>query len=221
MLVSVWQAGQEVAYAQSTSPMLAAMGRDATAAAAAAAAIPSSSSSCCWGSGSSSNTASPTPSPALTPKYNYGPETRFRIFSMTKPIVSVCIQIAIQQGKLSLEDPVSKYIPKVAEMQVFQSESDEDGSYTSVPQHTPMTVRHLLTHTSGLSYGYVFLCVCICVCACCNHVLSMMIVVSSRCPFDRTAVAYTQCCVCFRWIKNIHTNTQYTQSRKIVCSACL
>jgi len=152
MLVSVWQAGQEVAYAQSTSPMLAAMGRDATTAAAATGGD---------GNSSSSSTASPTPSPALTPKYNYGRETRFRIFSMTKPIVSVCIQIAIQQGKLSLEDPVSRYIPKVAEMQVFQSESDEDGSYTSEPQHTPMTVRHLLTHTSGLSYGYVCVCTCV------------------------------------------------------------
>jgi len=103
MLIGVWQDGQEVAYVQSTSPMLAAMGKEHSEKMAAAA---------------SSRTSTPTPAPAPTPKWEYGRETAFRIFSMTKPVTSACIQIAVEQGKISLDDHVCKFIPGVAEMEV-------------------------------------------------------------------------------------------------------
>ena len=75
----------------------------------------------------------------------------FRIFSMTKPVVAAGALRLIDQGKLSLDDPVAKFIPSFAEIRVFA------GGPADAPQLQPsdsvMTVRHLLTHTSGLPYG--------------------------------------------------------------------
>ena len=68
----------------------------------------------------------------------------FRIASMSKPITSVAAMILVEDGKLALDDPVAKYIPE------FQSMKLLDGK----PATHPMTVRHLLTHTSGLSYRF-------------------------------------------------------------------
>ncbi|MEO6515248.1 MAG: serine hydrolase domain-containing protein [Steroidobacteraceae bacterium] len=70
--------------------------------------------------------------------------TIFRIQSMTKPIVSVAVMTLVQEGKIGLDDPVSKYLPEFANSTVL----DENG--TIRPAKTPMTIRHLLTHTSGL-----------------------------------------------------------------------
>jgi CubicO group peptidase (beta-lactamase class C family) len=72
--------------------------------------------------------------------------TLFRIASMTKPITSVAAMRLIDQKKLSLDDPVSKFIPAFASMVVAL-----EGGKTE-PAMTPITIRHLLTHTSGLSY---------------------------------------------------------------------
>jgi CubicO group peptidase (beta-lactamase class C family) len=75
----------------------------------------------------------------------------FRIFSMTKPVVAAGVMKLVDQGKVQLDDPVSKYIPAFANVQVFA------GGSAAAPQlRTPdsvITVRHLLTHTSGLAYG--------------------------------------------------------------------
>jgi CubicO group peptidase (beta-lactamase class C family) len=76
-------------------------------------------------------------------------ETIFRIFSMTKPIVSVTAMTLVEDGKLNVDDPVSKYLPEFANMQVLQ----RDG--TTVPAKNTMLVRHLMSHTSGLIYGFI------------------------------------------------------------------
>lgn len=76
-------------------------------------------------------------------------ETIFRVFSMTKPIVSVTAMTLVEQGKLDLDAPVSKYLPEYANLRVWQA----DG--TSVPATKPMLVRNLMSHTSGLIYGFI------------------------------------------------------------------
>ncbi|HEX7948306.1 MAG TPA: serine hydrolase domain-containing protein [Phenylobacterium sp.] len=76
-------------------------------------------------------------------------ETIFRVFSMTKPIVSVTAMTLVEQGKLDLDAPVSKYLPEYANLVVFQP----DGS--SKPATKPMLVRNLMSHTSGLIYGFI------------------------------------------------------------------
>lgn len=76
-------------------------------------------------------------------------ETIFRIFSMTKPLVSVVAMTLVEEGKLDVDAPVSKYLPEYADLKVYQS----DGS--TVPAARPMLVRHLMSHTSGLIYGFI------------------------------------------------------------------
>ncbi|MBU1375573.1 MAG: beta-lactamase family protein [Alphaproteobacteria bacterium] len=76
-------------------------------------------------------------------------ETIFRVFSMTKPIVSVVAMTLVEEGKLDVDAPVSKYLPEYANLSVWQA----DG--TSVPAAKPMLVRHLMSHTSGLIYGFI------------------------------------------------------------------
>ncbi len=76
-------------------------------------------------------------------------ETIFRIFSMTKPIVTVAAMTLVEEGKLSVDDPVSKYLPEYANLTVIQP----DGS--AKPAQTPMLVKHLMSHTSGLIYGFI------------------------------------------------------------------
>ena len=76
-------------------------------------------------------------------------ETIFRIFSMTKPVVSVTAMTLVEQGKLDVDAPVSKYLPEYANLVVYQA----DGS--SVPATRPMLVRNLMSHTSGLIYGFI------------------------------------------------------------------
>ncbi|HUP49759.1 MAG TPA: serine hydrolase domain-containing protein [Thermoanaerobaculia bacterium] len=75
------------------------------------------------------------------------PNDIFRIFSMTKPITSAAAMMLVEAGQLQLEDPVSKYIPSFADVQVY-----EPGGGRRPPARA-MTVKDLLTHTSGLTYG--------------------------------------------------------------------
>ncbi|PCI79330.1 MAG: serine hydrolase [SAR86 cluster bacterium] len=75
-------------------------------------------------------------------------QTLFRIYSMTKPIVSVATMSMVEDGLISIADPVSKYIPEFANMQVID---EETGEITAAKNE--MTVQHLLTHESGLIYG--------------------------------------------------------------------
>jgi len=78
-------------------------------------------------------------------------DTVFRIYSMTKPITSVIIMDLIEEGKLSLSDPASKYIPELADMQV--ASLDKQGQAKFEPQANPMTIEDLLLHRAGLGYG--------------------------------------------------------------------
>ncbi len=77
----------------------------------------------------------------------------FRIASMTKAITTVSIMQLYERGLLGLDDPVHQYIPAFKEMTVLDSFSMEDSTYTTQPIQHPITVRHLLTHTSGITYG--------------------------------------------------------------------
>ncbi|MEM6806143.1 MAG: serine hydrolase domain-containing protein, partial [Bacteroidota bacterium] len=79
----------------------------------------------------------------------------FRMASMTKPVTAVAAMILYQEGKFKLDDPVSKYIPEFANTQVLDSLNPEDYSRTTVPANREVTVRDLLTHSSGLGYGFV------------------------------------------------------------------
>ncbi len=76
-------------------------------------------------------------------------ETIFRIFSMTKPVISVTAMTLVEDGKLDVDAPVSKYLPEYADLKVWQAGG------TTVAAAKPMLVRHLMSHTSGLIYGFV------------------------------------------------------------------
>jgi CubicO group peptidase (beta-lactamase class C family) len=78
----------------------------------------------------------------------------FRIASMTKPVTSAAIMMLVQEGDIGLDDPVSDYLPAFEEQRVIENFNPADKSYTTRPTTTPMTVRHLLTHTSGLGYAF-------------------------------------------------------------------
>lgn len=84
----------------------------------------------------------------------------FRIASMTKPITSVAVMQLVELGKIGLDDPVSKYLPDLAKQEVFES-FGESGELVTKPAKE-LTIRHLLTHTSGYGYGF------------CNHTLRRM-----------------------------------------------
>ena len=80
----------------------------------------------------------------------------FRLYSMTKPFASVGAMMLVEDGRLVLGDPVSKYIPKLANLQVSVPRFDPDTGkaiYALVPADREMTVQDLLRHTSGLVYG--------------------------------------------------------------------
>jgi len=77
----------------------------------------------------------------------------FSIASMTKPVASVAIMMLFEQGKLKLDDPVSKYLPGFDNLQVITKFNEKDATYETRPAKRPMTIRHLLTHTSGIAYG--------------------------------------------------------------------
>jgi CubicO group peptidase (beta-lactamase class C family) len=84
-------------------------------------------------------------------------DTIFRLYSMSKPITSVAAMMLVEDGKLRLEDPVSKYIPAFADVKVGVEKPDESGkpALTLEPLNRPITIEDLLRHTSGLTYGFI------------------------------------------------------------------
>ncbi|MFC9282001.1 serine hydrolase domain-containing protein [Streptomyces collinus] len=81
-----------------------------------------------------------------------GTDTLWRIYSMTKPVTAVAVLQLVEDGRLSLDDPVDRYLPAFAEPRVY-----EGGSGAAVrtrPAAGPVLVRHLLTHTAGLTFGF-------------------------------------------------------------------
>jgi len=80
----------------------------------------------------------------------------FRLYSMTKPFTSVAAMMLVEEGRLLLSDPVSKYLPQLANLQVSVPRFDPDTGkavYALVPAERQMTIQDLLRHTSGLVYG--------------------------------------------------------------------
>ena len=75
-----------------------------------------------------------------------------RIYSMTKPLTSVAVMMLYEQGHFQLDDPVSLFLPYFADMRV--AVGGQRGKIDTVPAARPMTIRDLLTHTSGLTYGF-------------------------------------------------------------------
>lgn len=84
-------------------------------------------------------------------------DTVFRLASMTKPVIGTAIMMMLEEGRLQLSDPISKYIPEFANQRVaIAEELDSDGTsptFHTVPAERDITIRDLLTHTSGLSSG--------------------------------------------------------------------
>src|SRR5689334_1567703 len=78
----------------------------------------------------------------------------FRIASMTKAITATALMQLVEQGKLTLDDPVEKHLPEMAKLPVFDSFDAKTGNYHLHITSKPMTVRHVLTHTSGLGYPF-------------------------------------------------------------------
>ncbi|MCP3401161.1 serine hydrolase [Bradyrhizobium sp. CCGB20] len=83
-------------------------------------------------------------------------DTIFRLYSMSKPITSVMAMMLVEEGKLSLDDPVSKYIPAFAGMKVGVEKKAENSKVSMAlePVNRPVTIKDLMRHTSGLSYGW-------------------------------------------------------------------
>ena len=78
----------------------------------------------------------------------------FRLASMTKPVTSVAVMMLVEKGTIALDDPVAQYLPAFEDEQVFVTFDPKDKSFTKRPAKTDITVRHLLTHTSGLGYAF-------------------------------------------------------------------
>ncbi|QIP14013.1 beta-lactamase family protein [Spirosoma aureum] len=76
----------------------------------------------------------------------------FRVASQTKALTTVAVMMLWEEGKFSLDDPVSRFIPSFANQKVLANFRAKDTTYTTVPAKRPVTIRDLLTHTSGLGY---------------------------------------------------------------------
>lgn len=79
----------------------------------------------------------------------------FRIASQTKAITSTAVMMLWEEGKFRLDDPISKYIPEFQNPQVLKSFKYADTTYTTEPAMSEITIRQLLTHTSGIGYGII------------------------------------------------------------------
>lgn len=79
-------------------------------------------------------------------------DTICRVYSMTKPITSVAVMMLVEEGKVSLSDRVDSHIPEFKAIKVFKGGTVERPELAA-PER-PMTIKHLLTHTSGLTYGW-------------------------------------------------------------------
>ncbi len=79
----------------------------------------------------------------------------FRIASQSKAITATAVMILWEEGKFQLDDPISKYIPEFKNPQVLRTFRYADTSWTAQPASREITIRHLLTHTSGIGYGII------------------------------------------------------------------
>jgi CubicO group peptidase (beta-lactamase class C family) len=82
-------------------------------------------------------------------------DTIFRICSMTKPITAVAVMMLWEQGLFTLDDPIANYIPEFKDMKVLVMDKTAEKGFRLEPAKTPITIRQLLSHTSGLTYGFL------------------------------------------------------------------
>jgi len=80
-------------------------------------------------------------------------DTIFNIASMTKPMTTVGALMLYEQGKILIDDPLSKYFPKFAQMRVAARDADGEPTADTVPANRPITIQDLMRHTSGIIYG--------------------------------------------------------------------
>jgi methyl acetate hydrolase len=78
----------------------------------------------------------------------------FNIASMTKAVTSVGVMQLVEQGKVGLDDDVSKFLPRLTSPQVFSKVDEQAGTYDTHPAKRSITIRQLLTHTSGIGYSW-------------------------------------------------------------------
>lgn len=79
----------------------------------------------------------------------------FRIASQTKAITSTAVMMLWEQGLFQLDDPISEYLPVFGEAQILDTFNENDTTYTTTPAENQITIRDLLTHTSGIGYGVI------------------------------------------------------------------
>ena len=82
------------------------------------------------------------------------PDALFRIASMTKPVTSLALMQLVEQGRIGLDDPAEKYLPELVGLKVIESFDATTGAYQVRPAARAPTVKHFLTHTSGLAYPF-------------------------------------------------------------------
>src|SRR6201994_2251488 len=80
-------------------------------------------------------------------------DTIFNIASMTKPMTTIGLLMLYEQGKILIDDPLSKYFPKFANMKVAARDANGEPTTDTVPANRPITIQDLLRHTSGIIYG--------------------------------------------------------------------
>lgn len=88
-------------------------------------------------------------------KRNLKRDDIFRIASQTKAITATAVMMLWEEGKFRLDDPISKYIPEFKNAQILDSLNGIDTTYFTSPAKDQITIRHLLTHTSGIGYGFI------------------------------------------------------------------
>ncbi|HOW40262.1 MAG TPA: serine hydrolase domain-containing protein [Bacteroidales bacterium] len=79
----------------------------------------------------------------------------FRIASQTKAVTATAVMMLWEEGRFRLDDPISKYIPEFKNPGVLKTFNEKDSSYTTEPAASEITIRQLLTHTSGVGYGFI------------------------------------------------------------------
>jgi CubicO group peptidase (beta-lactamase class C family) len=79
-------------------------------------------------------------------------DTIFRIYSQSKPVTGVAMMILFEEGKWRLDDPVTKFVPEFAHLQVYKGQNP-DGTFITEPAARPPTMRELMSHTGGFAYG--------------------------------------------------------------------
>jgi CubicO group peptidase (beta-lactamase class C family) len=79
----------------------------------------------------------------------------FRIASMTKAITSLAVMMLYEEGKFLLDDPISRFIPEFKSPQVIKTYNAKDTTFTTEPANREITIRHLLTHSSGIDYPFI------------------------------------------------------------------